>query len=99
MLISKISLCSISCIISSQVSLKEISCVVRCYDDPQKFILEFYHRPKRVYLSTQRDPLLSVLLSSCRILRADVLVRSLYSYEGTVISELTDEERDELCDL
>lgn len=79
--------------------LSEISSIVRCQDDPQKFQIEFFHQHTRSYLTTQRDPILTIILSNCRILRADIIIRSVPTSKASLISDLTDEERDELSKM
>lgn len=56
-----------SFVITSMIPLSEITHLIRCFDEPQLFLIEFKNRPTRRYSCSNRDALLGALLDICRM--------------------------------
>lgn len=56
-----------SLVITSMIPLTEITHLIRCFDEPQMFLIEFVNRPTRRYSCSNRDALLGALLDICRM--------------------------------
>ena len=56
-----------SLVITSMIPLSEITHLIRCFDEPQMFLIEFVNRPTRRYSCSNRDALLGALLDICRM--------------------------------
>ena len=56
-----------SLVITSMIPLSEITHLIRCFDEPQMFLIEFVSRPTRRYSCSNRDALLGALLDICRM--------------------------------
>ena len=56
-----------SFVITSMIPLNEITHLIRCFDEPQLFLIEFKNRPTRRYSCSSRDALLGALLDICRM--------------------------------
>lgn len=88
-----------SLVITSMIPLSEITHLIRLFDEPQMFLIEFQNRPTRRYSCSNRDALLGALLDICRMQGfSEAMVQVVETHPGLRIRTAVQENADNMED-
>ena len=88
-----------SLVITSMIPLSEITHLIRCFDEPQMFLIEFTVRPTRRYSCSNRDALLGALLDICRMQGySEAMIQVVETHPGIKIHTTEKENADNMED-
>lgn len=88
-----------SLVITSMIPLSEITHLIRCFDEPQMFLIEFNVRPTRRYSCSNRDALLGALLDICRMQGySEAMIQVVETHPGIRIHTTEQENADNMED-